>query len=184
MQMDVICEPAPEAADAVRRAWDASQPVLVLDPGAPAAERERLLARLAPDEPVTPDVAAVVVTSGTAGEPRGVELTWDGLMSSAVAVTVALEVEPGDKWLCCLPIHHVAGLAIVARSWALGTPVNVLPGFDADAVTRSDASLVSLVPVMARRLSTPASTSDRPSGRCCSAGVRSRPTSLASAATG
>ena len=32
MQMDVICEPAPEAADAVRRAWDAARPVLVLDP--------------------------------------------------------------------------------------------------------------------------------------------------------
>jgi O-succinylbenzoic acid--CoA ligase len=152
MQMDVICEPAPEAADAVRRAWDASRPVLVLDPRAPAAERERLLARLAPDEPVTPDVAAVVVTSGTAGGPRGVELTWDGLMSSAAAVSVALEVGPGDSWLCCVPVHRVAGLAILARSWALGTPVEVLPGFDVDAVARSDASLVSLVPVMARRL--------------------------------
>jgi O-succinylbenzoic acid--CoA ligase len=67
-------------------------------------------------------------------------------------VTVALEVGPGDSWLCCLPVHHVAGLAIVARSWALGTPMEVLPGFDVDAVARSDASLVSLVPVMARRL--------------------------------
>ena len=152
MQMDVICEPGPEAADAVRRAWDAARPVLVLDPRSPAAERERLVARMAPDDPVTPDVAAVVITSGTAGEPRGVELTWDGLMSSAVAVSFALEVGPGDTWLCCIPVHHVAGLAILARSWALGTPVEVLPGFDVDAVARSDASLVSLVPVMARRL--------------------------------
>ena len=152
MPLDVICEPAPAAADAVRRAWDASRPVLVLDPRAPAAERERLLDRLAPDQPVTPDVGAVVVTSGTAGEPRGVELTWDGLMSSAVAVTVALEAGAGDRWLCCLPIHHVGGLAIVARSWALGTPLDVLPGFDVDAVARSGATLVSLVPVMARRL--------------------------------
>ena len=105
-----------------------------------------------PDEPVSPDVAAVVVTSGTSGEPRGVELTWDGLMSSSVAVSFALEVGPGDKWLCCLPVHRVAGLAILARSWALGTPVEVHPGFDVDAVARSEASLVSLVPVMARRL--------------------------------
>ena len=152
MQVDVICEAAPEAADAIRRSWDAARPVLVLDPAAPAAERERLLARMGPDEEVTPEVAAVVVTSGTTGEPRGVELTWDGLMSSAVAVTVALEVGPGDTWLCCIPVHRVAGLAIVARSWALGTPVEVLPGFDVDAVARSEASLVSLVPVMARRL--------------------------------
>ena len=65
---------------------------------------------------------------------------------------MALEVGPGDTWLCCIPVHHVAGLAILARSWALGTPVEVLPGFDVDAVARSDASLVSLVPVMARRL--------------------------------
>ena len=39
-------------ADAVWRAWDDGHAILPLNPAAPAAERERLLAALRPDEPV------------------------------------------------------------------------------------------------------------------------------------
>jgi O-succinylbenzoic acid--CoA ligase len=136
--------------------------VLVLDPRAPQPEIDQITSRLDPDGEVAPDVAAVVVTSGTTGEPKGVELTFGGLQSSGRAVSDALGVRPGggDRWLCCLPLHHVGGLAVLARSWTVGTPVDVLPRFDVEAVraaTAADAgsgsaTLVSLVPVMARRL--------------------------------
>jgi len=154
MALVVVRLPAPEAADAIRRAWDIGRGVLVLDPRAPAAEVERIVARLDPDGEVAPDVAAVVVTSGTTGEPKGVELTFGGLQASARAVSDALGVRAtsGDRWLCCLPLHHVGGLAVLARSWTVGTPVDVLPRFDVDAVASSPATLVSLVPLMARRL--------------------------------
>lgn len=144
--------PAPAAAVAIRAAWDAHDAVLLLDARAPEPEIEAILARMRPDLGVDPDVAAVVATSGTAGEPKGVELTWDGLASSAAAVSAALEVGAGDRWLACLPLHHVAGLAVLGRAWATGTPVSVLDGFDMEAVTGSGASLVSLVPTMLRRL--------------------------------
>jgi O-succinylbenzoic acid--CoA ligase len=147
-----VRRPAGEAAATIRAAWDAGDAVLVLDPRAPDAEVAAILARMRPAEGVEPDVVAVVVTSGTAGAPKGVELTWEGLAASATAVARALEVEEGDRWLACLPLHHVAGLAVLGRAWSSGTPATVLDGFDVAAVAAADATLVSLVPTMVRRL--------------------------------
>jgi O-succinylbenzoic acid--CoA ligase len=42
-------------------------------------------------------------------------------------------------------LSHVGGLSVVTRALYTGTKLTVLPGFDADAVGRSDATLVSLV---------------------------------------
>ena len=147
-----VRRPAPEAAGDIRRAWDAGHAVLVLDPRAPDPEVERIVGRMRLDAGVAPEVAAVVVTSGTSGVPKGVELTWDGLAASAAAVSEALEVGAGDRWLACLPLHYVAGLAVVGRAWATGTPVTVLGGFNVAAVAAAGATLVSLVPTMLRRL--------------------------------
>lgn len=144
--------PATAAAGAIRAAWDSGDAVLVLDPRAPEREVTGILPRMRPADGVAPDVAAVVVTSGTAGAPKGVELTWDGLAASAAAVSAALDVGPGDRWLACLPLHSVAGLAMLGRAWSTGTPVTVLDGFDVTAVAAADATLVSLVPTMVRRL--------------------------------
>jgi O-succinylbenzoic acid--CoA ligase len=144
--------PAPEAAAAIRAAWEAGDAVLVLDPHAPEPEIEGILARMRPEVGVEPEVAAVVVTSGTAGSPKGVELTWDGLAASGTAVAAALEIGPVDRWLACLPLHYVAGLAVLGRAWATGTPVTVLGGFDVATVAGAEATLVSLVPTMVRRL--------------------------------
>lgn len=153
MTLDLVCAPASEAADQVRRAWDRDRAVLVIDPEAPPSERGRILARLGASEPVDPSVAAVVATSGTTGEPAGVELTFDGMRASAVAVSTALGVTSDDRWLCCLPLYRVAGLAVVARSWVTGTPMTVLDRFSVDAVAGAEATLASFVPIMLSRLS-------------------------------
>jgi O-succinylbenzoic acid--CoA ligase len=79
-----------------------------------------------------------------------------GLRVSARAVSDALGAGPGDRWLCCLPVHHVAGLVILGRAWSTSVPCSVQRRFDAAAVASvaSDggATLVSLVPTMVRRL--------------------------------
>ena len=144
--------PAPEAEAVIQAAWDAGDAVLVLDPRAPEREIQGILAPMRPEAGVEPEVAAVVVTSGTAGAPKGVELTWDGLAASSAAVAAALEIGPIDRWLACLPFHYVAGLAVLGRGWATGTPVTVVGGFDVATVAGADATLVSLVPTMVRRL--------------------------------
>ena len=64
--------------------------------------------------------AAVVFTSGTAASPRAVVLTHGNFLWSAVASGRNLGVHPGDRWLCCLPLHHVGGLSIVTRVLCVG----------------------------------------------------------------
>lgn len=168
-QVVAIALPAPEAADAILGVWEAGQAVLPLDLNMPAPERSEVLDRLRPThlidaegkhelrggESTVAGVAAIVRTSGTTGTPRGVELTFDGLRASALAVSSTLGVEEGDRWLCCLPVHHVAGLAILARGWTTGVPVIVLDGFGVDAVRlalSSGVTFVSLVPTTLTRL--------------------------------
>ncbi len=152
MALRIVRQTPTAAAGQILRAWDARDAVLVLDPRAPRPEIERILEEVQPPAGVAPEVAAVAVTSGTTGRPKGVELTWDGLAASAAAISAALEVGPGDGWLACLPLHYVAGLAVLGRAWASGLPVAVLDGFDVAAVTATEATLVSLVPTMVRRL--------------------------------
>jgi O-succinylbenzoic acid--CoA ligase len=78
------------------------------------------------------------------------------LAGSGSAVAEAVGAEAGDGWLCCLPLHHVAGLAVVGRAWATGAPVVVHPRFDVDSVAAVAGALgpiyVSLVATMLTRL--------------------------------
>src|SRR2546428_4458232 len=88
--------PPPEAARAAVGVWEAGEAVVPLDPAAPAADLRRSLEALRPTArldgdgrhrltggvPVAGGVAAVVGTSGTTGERKGVELTFDGLAAS------------------------------------------------------------------------------------------------------
>ncbi len=158
-----------QAANAIARAWDRGQAVAPLDPRAPD---ERLRARLAHLRPTHLDrgdgprlldggarvpaaVGAVMATSGTTGEPKAVQLGHDALAASARAVHAVIGIEPHDAWLCCVPVHSVAGLAILARSRALDVPVTVHERFDPDAVAHAPdhgATLVSVVATMLGRL--------------------------------
>ena len=107
--------------------------------------------------PVEEGDALVVATSGSSGQPKGVVLTHDALRASAVATSDRLGVDPArHAWLACLPLAHVGGLSVVTRALLTGTPLTVLPGFDADVVAAlgraEKATHVSLVPAALRRL--------------------------------
>lgn len=130
-----------EAAEVIRAAWDRGWAVAPLDPNATAEEHELALAALHPHAPVDLDVAAVLTTSGTEGEPKAVELTFTGL----AVMSDAHPTEPGDRLCAALPLHRVAGLAVVARAWLNAVPLT----FDLDDPA---ATLVSLVPTQVRRL--------------------------------
>jgi O-succinylbenzoic acid--CoA ligase len=57
--------------------------------------------------------------------------------------------------LCCLPLSHIAGLAVVVRALTLDLPLVVHDRFDADAVTRDaaqGATLTALVPTALARI--------------------------------
>ena len=98
----------------------------------------------------------LLFTSGTTSAPRPVELTLANHEASARASAAKLGVDPGDRWLCVLPTHHVGGLAILLRSALYGTAAIVHERFEVGAVKASlesgEATLVSLVATQLRRL--------------------------------
>lgn len=162
--------PSTAPAPAVIAAWESDEAILPLNPAAPAAETGRLLDLLRPTHlidpsgrhlltggiPVPAGTAAVVATSGTSGAPKGVELTRIGLEVMGRGYSEGLDAGDGDRWLACLPLYHVAGLAILGRAWVTGVPYTAHDGFDLARVAASPAldgtTIVSLVPTTLKRL--------------------------------
>jgi len=98
---------------------------------------------------------SIIYTSGTTGRPKGAVLTYGNHWWSAVASALNLGLMPTDRWLACMPLFHVGGLAIVLRCAIYGITADVHPRFDAAAVNASlDAgtTIVSVVSTMLDRM--------------------------------
>ncbi len=108
------------------------------------------------DPPALENDQAIIFTSGTTGKPKGARLTYANHFYSATASGWRLGVLPEDQWLCCLPLYHVGGMAILLRSCLYGTAVELHDGFDVAAVSDSldagQVTIISLVPTMLHRL--------------------------------
>jgi o-succinylbenzoate---CoA ligase len=148
-----------------------------LDPGMPERELDEQLAALEPtlllrdhgeatqasekagvelDEQLDTDaIQCVLHTSGSGGSPRPIELTYGNHLWNAIGSGVRIGVAPSDRWLCCLPLHHVGGFAIVMRS-ALYRIAMVLERFEpkqvGELIASQPVTLISLVPTMLDRL--------------------------------
>ena len=128
---------------------------------APLAELAREAARAGAPDGNDPDLdpaapAVIVYTSGTSGEAKGVVLRHANLLASAIGSALHLGALPGERWLACLPLFHVGGLAILVRSVLTGGSVVVHERFDPERVSHAlDAegiALASLVPTMLARV--------------------------------
>jgi O-succinylbenzoic acid--CoA ligase len=127
---------------------DAFQPNAVID--------ERGEARLRSESPETDPATAVIIgTSGSTGDPKGVELSAAALSHSARASLARAGARPGERWLLCLPASHVAGLQVLVRSLVGGTVPVIAAEATAIAVAEAaDAGCahVSIVPTQLVRL--------------------------------
>jgi len=108
-------------------------------------------------ETIDPDaVHSVIHTSGTTGRPKAVELTYANHAASAAASGDALGVDPADRWLCPLPLHHVGGFGVLIRSVINRTTAVIHERFDTARVKAvleaGEVTLASLVPTMLVRL--------------------------------
>jgi o-succinylbenzoate---CoA ligase len=124
--------------------------VVSAPPTGPEADAE-LRDRVDPDA-----VHTLIRSSGTTGVPKPIHLTFRNHAASALASADALGVEPGDRWLTPLPLHHVGGLGVLIRSAINHTTAVIHESFDADRVRATlesgEVTLVSLVPTMLARL--------------------------------
>jgi len=53
------------------------------------------------------DIATIIFTSGTTGEPKGVMLSHKNFLCQLPAFILFFETKPGDIWLSVLPVWHV-----------------------------------------------------------------------------
>jgi O-succinylbenzoic acid--CoA ligase len=138
--------------DAFESAWNDGHAVLPIDSAAPREVTASLLAAMRPDEPVDDDVALVIATSGSTGEPKGAQLSRDALAASARATHARIGLESGDHWLSCLPWHHIGGIQVMLRARLLDIPLTIHERFDVERFAATDATLTSLVPTQLGRL--------------------------------
>lgn len=89
----------------------------LLEQEAQEKELERRKSSVKPD-----DVATIVYTSGTTGEPKGVMLTHHNIVTNVKACKKLMPVSAGDKALSFLPLNHMFErmLSYVQMSSGLG----------------------------------------------------------------
>ncbi|UCF81603.1 MAG: long-chain fatty acid--CoA ligase [Acidobacteriota bacterium] len=75
--------------------------------GAPVWEQNQDLHRQLLEAPKAEDLATIVYTSGTTGEPKGVMLTQGNLASNVLACADRVEFRSSDRALSFLPLSHI-----------------------------------------------------------------------------
>ena len=157
---------SPDFVHALQSVWERGDAVFPLDRRLPVAAQRSMLqgfgvatvisedgeTALSDGEPIEPGDALVIATSGSSGPPKAAVLTHAAVEASAQATSERLQVTDNDHWLACLPLAHVGGLSVITRSLITGTTLTVIDGFDADVVSASEATLVSLVATALQRI--------------------------------
>lgn len=108
-------------------------------------------------EPVPPppaanddEVACLLYTSGTTGQPKGVCLTHRNFETNARAAIEHMRLTPDDHFLCVVPPFHIFGLSVLHMlPVILGGSVTYIPRFAPQAMYRAvaDAGVTVLLAV-------------------------------------
>lgn len=106
----------------------------------------------APDPYSDPDIAVLLYTTGTTGDPKGVMLTHGNVRFGGLTSATLRAMTPEDVIYGVLPTTHVFGLcSVVVAAIYAGAPVRLVPRFDVKSVydgLRDGVTLFSAVPQM------------------------------------
>lgn len=108
-------------------------------------------------QPLADQVAALIFTSGTTGEPKGVMLTHDALIHFARVTRDARALTPRDRSYAFVPMTHIFGLGTVLLSSLIsGSQLVMRPHFDPadllDALAHHGVSQLQGPPTLFSRL--------------------------------
>lgn len=103
---------------------------------APAPYRRRHLAGLGPcwvrdgaaPDPPHPDLALLLTTSGSTGEPKLVRLSRRAVLANALAIAEALRISPDHTVPTSLPLHYSYGLSVLNSHLAGAASVILVDG--------------------------------------------------------
>jgi long-chain acyl-CoA synthetase len=154
-----------------------------------AVRPEELLGDAALDDPVDradDDIAVILYTSGTTGQPKGAELTHANLAGNArTTAETLLESTPDDVIMGCLPLFHVFGLTCGLDAAVLrGSLLTLIPRFDGgkalSVIERDRVTIFEGVPTMfAAMLHSPGAwRTDVSSLRLCVSGGSAMPVEI------
>lgn len=102
------------------------------------------------------DICIIILTSGTTSLPKCVQLTYNNFFNSCSNWNKFLEFKEKDQFLCCLPLNHIGGLAVMLRALLFNFSVNLISTFDPKEVLttikKNPITIISLVPTMLKRI--------------------------------
>jgi acyl-CoA synthetase (AMP-forming)/AMP-acid ligase II len=103
------------------------------------------------------NIFAIIYTTGTTGEPKGVMLTHANLNYIAKMIRQLKEIQTSDKVLAVLPISHVMGLAsVLLGTLHSGASIYFLPRFTPkscyELIQKYQISVLQGAPVMFSKL--------------------------------
>lgn len=98
------------------------------------------------------DIAVLLYTTGTTGDPKGVMLTHENVRFGGLTSATLRAMTPDDMIYGVLPTTHVFGLcSVVVAAIYAGAPVRLVPRFEVKSVydgLRDGVTLFSAVPQM------------------------------------
>lgn len=155
-----------EYAEALRQAIEAGAPpaasIAFDSAGAQDTELADGLAQCSDADPrlaIRPeDTALLLYTSGTTGQPKGVQLTHGGLnyMRLCEHLEPSLAWRPDDIMMLVMPNFHMVGTGLSLQGLYNGVPLTILPAFEAGsvlaAIERDKATVCCLVPTTIQML--------------------------------
>ncbi|MFL5829636.1 MAG: class I adenylate-forming enzyme family protein [Solirubrobacteraceae bacterium] len=103
--------------------------------------------------PARTDLAALIYTSGSSGEPKAVMVTHDNVDAAATAISSYLDLTCRDVLLCALPLSFDYGLYQMIMSVKVGARLVLersfdLPGQILNTIVREEVTVFPGVPTM------------------------------------
>ncbi len=106
---------------------------------------------------ISQDLAAILYTSGSTGEPKGVMLSHDNMIAATHSLNTYLQYQPEDRILCALPLSFDYGLYQMIMACSTGallvlTEEFTWPLFLLKKIVQEQISVMPMVPTMVMML--------------------------------